>query len=188
MFIFKSNTINLHAILLEEPLPGLEWGNRIACFIKQSIYEKNKVMKMLNCMKCVLLVIFLAPLTCSFSGIPPVWKTQTVPVLDTKPEHPCRRGEPWPRPGMLKTRGEEIQERRLTWRVQYLENILHDVCSAIVYSDDMALVERQMLQAGKIHLDLSSNVTRAPLLLRRAVADIARKNGKPVNPPAHFWS
>lgn len=124
----------------------------------------------------------------SFSAVPQGWVTRQRPVLEQKPHHPCLSGEYWPRPKAFKTRGEEIQERRLSARVRYLENIVDDLCSAIVYSDDMALVERQMLQAGAIHMDLSSNLTRSPILLRRAVADIARQNGKPVNTPVHFWS
>jgi hypothetical protein len=44
-----------------------------------------------------------------------------------------------------------------------------------------------MLSAGDIFLDLSSNVTRAPLLLRRSVADLSRKHGRPVSPPSHSW-
>ena len=76
---------------------------------------------------------------------------------------------------------------RLRRRVTLLENLVHDICSALVYCDDMALAEREMLSAGDIFLDLSSNVTRSPLLLRRSVANISRKHGRPVSPPSHSW-
>jgi hypothetical protein len=127
--------------------------------------------------------------TCRASNaMPPNTAARALPALAQRPYYPCLAGEKWPRPKALKTRGDEIQERRLNTRVQYLETLVQDLCSAIVYSDDMALVERQMLQCGNIHLDMSSNMTRTPLLLRRAVADIARANGKPVRSPAHNWA
>ena len=67
-----------------------------------------------------------------------------------------------------------------------MENIIQGLLSVLVYADDLALAERQMLQSS-IHLDLSSNMTRSPMLLRRAVADLARANGQPVQTPVHFW-
>ena len=72
-------------------------------------------------------------------------------------------------------------------RVSRLETLIHELCSAMVYSDDVALMEREMLQAGAVHMDLSSNLTRQPILLRRVVSDIARKHGQPASPPAHNW-
>jgi len=69
-----------------------------------------------------------------------------------------------------------------------MDQLLHELCCAIVYCDDMALMERETLQSSTIHLDLSSNLTRRPSLLRREVADIAARYGRPVSPLEHNWS
>lgn len=105
-------------------------------------------------------------------------------TLHNKPRHPPL-GERWPCD--IFTRQDAKNERRLMGRVSRLETLVHELCSAIVYSDDMALMEREMLQAGAVHMDLSSNLTRQPVLLRRVVSDIARKHGQPASPPAHNW-
>ena len=106
-------------------------------------------------------------------------------ALAPKPRIPCVQGEPWP--VTIRTRGDAINERRVQGRVHRLEQLLNELCCAIVYSDDMALMEREILQVGNIYLDLSSNTTRRPFLLRREIADIAWKHGQPVSPPAHNW-
>ena len=122
----------------------------------------------------------------SFSAMTPGSVIKASPILEQKPHHPCLAGEKWPKPQGLKTRGDEIQERRIVARLKQMENIIQGLLSVLVYADDLALAERQMLQSS-IHLDLSSNMTRSPMLLRRAVADLARANGQPVQTPVHFW-
>lgn len=107
--------------------------------------------------------------------------------LEPKPRRWCLAGEAWPRRHERASFDQSADVERLARRVALLENLVHDICSALVYCDDVALVEREMLSAGDIFLDLSSNVTRAPLLLRRSVADLSRKHGRPVSPPSHSW-
>lgn len=136
----------------------------------------------------VLLAVFCLHYCWSFSAVPSTTGAASFVALEPKPHYPCLSGEKWPRPHALKTRSDEIQERRLASRVKYLENIVENLCSALVYCDDMALLEREMLKTGDIHLDMSSNMTRRPLLLRKTVADIARQNGQPVKTPVHHWS
>ena len=114
-------------------------------------------------------------------------RLQAAVHLEPKPRRLCLAGESWPRPGTHGLAGSQSDVERLKRRVNLLENLVHDICSALVYCDDVALVEREMLSAGDIFMDLSSNVTRSPLLLRRSVADISRKHGRPVSPPAHSW-
>tara|TARA_Y100000389_G_scaffold197696_1_gene232787 strand:- start:477 stop:962 length:486 start_codon:yes stop_codon:yes gene_type:complete len=114
-------------------------------------------------------------------------RLQAAVHLEPKPRRLCLAGESWPRPDTHGLAGSQSDVERLKRRVNLLENLVHDICSALVYCDDVALVEREMLSAGDIFLDLSSNVTRSPLLLRRSVADISRKHGRPVSPPAHSW-
>jgi hypothetical protein len=114
-------------------------------------------------------------------------RLQAAVHLEPKPRRLCLAGESWPRPGTHGLTDSQSDVQRLKRRVNLLENLVHDICSALVYCDDVALVEREMLSAGDIFMDLSSNVTRSPLLLRRSVADISRKHGRPVSPPAHSW-
>ena len=47
------------------------------------------------------------------------------------------------------TRKDAIEQRRLEGRVYRLECLVHDLCCAIVYCDDMALMEREILQIGE---------------------------------------
>ena len=105
--------------------------------------------------------------------------------LKPRPQRLSGLGERWP--VTTYTRQDAKDNRRLEGRILRVESLVHDLCCAIVYCDDMALMEREMLQAGDIHLDLSSTQTRDPLLLRRAVADIAWRYGRPVSPPEHKW-
>ena len=107
------------------------------------------------------------------------------PTLLPRPRRPCVTGEKCPVEKY--TRKDAIEQRRLEGQVYRLECLVHDLCCAIVYCDDMALMEREILQIGDIHMDLSSNMKRPPLLLRRAVADLAWKHGRPVSPPEHKW-
>ena len=133
----------------------------------------------------IVVACFVVACSC-FSAMTPGSVVRASAILEQKPHHPCLAGEKWPKPQALKTRGDEIQERRIVARLKHMENIIQGLLSVLVYADDLALAERQMLQSS-IHLDLSSNMTRSPLLLRRAVAQLARANGHPVQTPVHFW-
>lgn len=114
-------------------------------------------------------------------------------ILQPKPRRPCISGEKWPKspsPDSTEqkfTRLEAKDFMRLQGRVLRLENLVHDLCGAIVYSDDMALMEREILRSGPIYLDPNNETNRPPILLRREIADVAWRHGKPVSPPAHKW-
>ena len=115
----------------------------------------------------------------------------SMPTLRPRPRVAQCIGEKWPIPmplaGQDFTRRDAIHERRETGRVHRIETLLHEICCALVYCDDMALVEREMLSSGQVWMDLSSSMTRQPLLLRRTVADIAWRHGRPVSSPEHKW-
>lgn len=115
-----------------------------------------------------------------------------------KPEMPCAFGEKWPRSTVpydlpsfnhlrVYTRQDAKVDRRLAGRVRRLECMIQEICCAISYSDDIGLMEREMLKSGDIYLDSDLNMTRDPMLLRRAIANISRKYGNPVSAPEHFW-
>lgn len=114
------------------------------------------------------------------------------PILQPKPYRKCQIGESWgksplPDRGQNYTRLDRKDFMRLQGRVRRLENLVHDLCCAIVYADDMALVEREMLRSGPIYQNPGSEIARPPILLRRETADIAWRYGNPVSPPAHKW-
>ena len=111
--------------------------------------------------------------------------------MAARPRRAQCMGEKWPTPMPLAsqdfTRRDAIHAKRENARVHRIETLLHEICCALVYCDDMALVEREMLSSGQVWMDLSSSMARQPLLLRRAVADIAWRYGRPVSPPEHKW-
>ena len=117
--------------------------------------------------------------------------TLNAPTLQPRPHRMRCMGEKWPvtlPPGSpVFTRGDAIHERREASRVHRVEGLLHEICCALVYCDDMALLEREMLSSGPIWMDLSFSMARQPLLLRRTVADIAWRSGRPVSSPEHKW-
>lgn len=145
---------------------------------------------------CVLLVCVPAPVLSIANAFAPtthfgIQATLNAPTLQPRPHRMRCMGEKWPATLPLKspdfTRGDAIHERREASRVHRVEGLLHEICCALVYCDDMALLEREMLSSGPIWMDLSSSMARQPLLLRRTVADIAWRHGRPVSSPEHKW-
>jgi hypothetical protein len=97
-----------------------------------------------------------------------------------------------PRPTRLTFRAStdaDIDTRlmRLERRVASIESTLHDVCSSIVMSDDVALMERQALCIGDIYRDGSFNTARRPRVLRQEVLRAMHKNNMNVQPLMYTW-
>lgn len=59
--------------------------------------------------------------------------------------------------------------------------------SVLVFSDDIALMEREALKMESIYLDLSSNMTRNPSLLRKNLAGLAQKYSLRLQPLPRSW-
>jgi len=76
---------------------------------------------------------------------------------------------------------------RLERRVSALESTLHDVCSALVMSDDVALMERQAVSIGDIYRDWSFNTARRPRVLRQEIMRAMHKNNMNVQPLMYTW-
>lgn len=112
-----------------------------------------------------------------------------IPILKARPVRHYVLGEHWPTVHWEEpyTRRDALANKRISGRVQRLETLVHDLCCALVFCDDIALQEREMLASGAIWMDLSSEMKRRPLLLRRTVADIAWRHGTPVSAPEHKW-
>ena len=66
-----------------------------------------------------------------------------------------------------------ILKKKATARVQVrrLHGIIQSIAGAIVFSDDMALRERETMLMHFIYMDVNVTATRAPVLMRRAVND-----------------
>jgi len=76
---------------------------------------------------------------------------------------------------------------RLERRLCSIESTLHDVCSSIVMSDDVALMDRQALCIGDIYRDGSFNTVRRPRVLRQEVMRAMHKNNMNVQPLMYTW-
>jgi hypothetical protein len=73
-------------------------------------------------------------------------------------------------------------------RVLRLENILRDVCGAVMYCDDLALLEREAAGVGKIFRDASFTESRKPMFARVALQSVVSKHGLSATPPMHTWT
>ena len=105
--------------------------------------------------------------------------------LSPKPLRICSSAESQPKQKW--TRSDRKTNMRLEGRILRLENLVYELCGALVYSDDMSLLEREMLSAGTIYQDPTTEKSRQPVLMRREIADIAWRYGRPVSPPARKW-
>jgi len=93
---------------------------------------------------------------------------------------PLRR----PRPPRYDTGEMDI----LRSRVLRLENMLRDICGAVIHCDDMALLEREAAGVGKIFRDGSFTESRNPLFARVALQNVLSKHGLSATPPMHSWT
>jgi len=73
-------------------------------------------------------------------------------------------------------------------RVLRLENILRNVCGAMMHCDDMALLEQEAAGVGKIFRDASFTESRKPLFARVALQDVLAKHGLTATPPMPTWT
>lgn len=85
------------------------------------------------------------------------------------------------------TRAEGMEMRRLSARVQTLENAISALCSSIVFADDVALSERTAHGIGDVYLDASLSNSRKTRLLRVGVMTLASEHGIRIVPPPTHW-
>jgi hypothetical protein len=72
-------------------------------------------------------------------------------------------------------------------RLLRLENALADLCAAVLHADDIGLLEQHSAGMGRVYLDGSFNMSRAPLLLRAAVRDVMVRHELPMRPMERKW-
>jgi len=77
----------------------------------------------------------------------------------------------------------EILERRM----KRLENVLRDVCGAILYCDDIAVLERNAAQYSSIYRDMTFAEKRDPLFMRREIQKVLSKHQMIATPVHYNW-
>ena len=68
-----------------------------------------------------------------------------------------------------------------------MESALSEICSAVLFCDDVALMEHQALGIGDIYIDSGFASTRRPRMLREEVKMVVRRHAIHVKPLMHKW-
>lgn len=77
--------------------------------------------------------------------------------------------------------------QHLERRVLILEKLITELCGAIIYSDDIAMSERQISQCGKIYRDTTFKEIRKPVLVRSSIQQVLGNRGLCPIPKPHSW-
>lgn len=80
-----------------------------------------------------------------------------------------------------------LQLMRLEKKTNVLESALSEICSAVMFCDDVALMEHQALGIGDIYIDSGFASTRRPRMLREEVKAVVRTHAIHVKPLMHKW-
>jgi len=72
-------------------------------------------------------------------------------------------------------------------RVGMLENLLSELCGAILYSDDMSLLERNTAAMGSVYRDSSFSTFRSPAFARRRIESVLQKYYVTAKTQPHVW-
>jgi len=86
------------------------------------------------------------------------------------------------------TPSDDVRLLRMERRLKVVEQALADVCGALVYSDDLALLEREACRMGQVFLDGGFNSSRTPTLLRRQLLRVLAERNMVATPPMHAWT
>jgi len=81
----------------------------------------------------------------------------------------------------------ETRVMKLERTVGGLENVVVELCSALLYCDDVGLMERQARQVGDIYLDADFETIRRPRMLRQEVMNMMNKNNMSTKPLMYTW-
>lgn len=149
-------------------------------------------------------VVFVLPLAALAFALPPApaAAARASPACDM-----CRpEAQPWPRYDspramsvpVIRTRpaaapprslycqaGSEVE--RLRGDVKRLECLVVELCGALVYSDDVALLERTTASLGPVYRDGSFTAERKPVFARSAVEHVLANRGLVAAPPVRAW-
>ena len=72
-------------------------------------------------------------------------------------------------------------------RVGQLEKLVEDLCGALLYSDDMSLLERNTAAMGSVYRDGSFMESREPVFARNRVESVLLTYGVFARPQPHRW-
>ena len=83
--------------------------------------------------------------------------------------------------------GSEKHPPRITADMKRLQEMVRALCCVLMFSDDIALMEREASKIEHIYFDLSSNVSRRPALLRSNLAAFAQEYNIELHAPPRKW-
>jgi len=72
-------------------------------------------------------------------------------------------------------------------RVGQLEKMVEDLCGALLYSDDLSLLERNAAAMGSVYRDGSFTESREPVFARNRVESVLQTYGVFARPQPHRW-
>jgi len=122
---------------------------------------------------------------CLRNSVAHIWMSEHTNEHETTPaayklnESPKRYGPP------MHTEADFFALKR---RVGLLENLVSELCGAVVYSDDMSVLERNTaLGIGRVYRDASFSESRPPAFARKRIEYVLQKyQVTPKNQP-HIW-
>ena len=86
------------------------------------------------------------------------------------------------------TPSDDVRLLRMERQLKVVEQTLADVCGALVYCDNLALLEREACRMGLVFLDSGFSSSRNPMLLRRQVQRVLAERNIVPTPPMHAWT
>jgi len=72
-------------------------------------------------------------------------------------------------------------------RVGQLEKLVEDLCGALLYSDDMSLLERNTAAIGSVYRDGTFMESREPAFARKRVESVLQAHGVSAKQQPHRW-
>ena len=82
---------------------------------------------------------------------------------------------------------EGIEIVVLRRRVYALERLVSELCGAVLYSDDLAVLERQTSEIGAVYRDGGFAEYRRPVFARNKIEAVLKRNGFAASPFPHTW-
>ena len=99
-----------------------------------------------------------------------------------------------PIPGMTRPplrygpqKDSDVEFRALQRRVRVLESLVADLCGALLYSDDMSMLERNTAGMGQIYRDSSFSEAREPVFARNRIRQVLEIHGFMASSQPHRW-
>ena len=84
-------------------------------------------------------------------------------------------------------REHENRVMKLEREVKSLESAVRELCSALLYCDDIALMERQSRCVGEIYMDSDFSKIRSPRLLRQEISSVMQTHNIARKPLMYSW-